>query len=224
MAASAAIPDDFVSGLEGVVAFTSDIAEPDKDGGALRYRGVDIEDLVGQRRHLRQRVGPARRRPLRPRPPAGRAVPPPHPHRRRPRRRAGRPGDARSHLGIPAAPRHRRRDRPRQARPRLGHGTVLRRAVRSRHLPARRPPEPHRRGQDRHRALHGPLEGRARPRTRRGHRRLLGLGRRARHERLHLHRPRHRLHRRRRRRLAFPAPSARCPARCTAAHRPACCR
>uniref|UniRef100_UPI00263BD6EA citrate/2-methylcitrate synthase n=3 Tax=Rhodococcus erythropolis group TaxID=2840174 RepID=UPI00263BD6EA len=40
---------DFVSGLEGVVAFTSDIAEPDKDGGALRYRGVDIEDLVGQR-------------------------------------------------------------------------------------------------------------------------------------------------------------------------------
>ncbi|MFC9834343.1 citrate synthase, partial [Rhodococcus sp. NPDC127530] len=33
------VPDDFVSGLEGVVAFTSDIAEPDKDGGALRYRG-----------------------------------------------------------------------------------------------------------------------------------------------------------------------------------------
>ncbi|MFI2221675.1 citrate synthase, partial [Rhodococcus sp. NPDC019639] len=36
----AAVPIDFVSGLEGVVAFTSDIAEPDKDGGALRYRGV----------------------------------------------------------------------------------------------------------------------------------------------------------------------------------------
>ena len=35
------------SGLEGVVAFASEIAEPDKDGGALRYRGVDIEDLVG---------------------------------------------------------------------------------------------------------------------------------------------------------------------------------
>ncbi|MDV7356964.1 citrate synthase, partial [Rhodococcus oxybenzonivorans] len=48
MSASAAIPEDFVSGLEGVVAFTSDIAEPDKDGGALRYRGVDIEDLVGK--------------------------------------------------------------------------------------------------------------------------------------------------------------------------------
>lgn len=34
-------------GLEGVVAFASEIAEPDRDGGALRYRGVDIEDLVG---------------------------------------------------------------------------------------------------------------------------------------------------------------------------------
>ncbi|NLG56749.1 MAG: citrate synthase 2 [Rhodococcus sp.] len=44
--ASHAVPEDFVSGLEGVVAFTSEIAEPDKDGGALRYRGVDIEDLV----------------------------------------------------------------------------------------------------------------------------------------------------------------------------------
>jgi citrate synthase len=34
-------------GLEGVVAFESEIAEPDREGGALRYRGVDIEDLVG---------------------------------------------------------------------------------------------------------------------------------------------------------------------------------
>mgnify|MGYP002720328671 FL=1 len=40
------VPDDFVPGLEGVVAFTTEIAEPDKDGGNLRYRGVDIEDLV----------------------------------------------------------------------------------------------------------------------------------------------------------------------------------
>ena len=36
------------SGLEGVVAFATEIAEPDREGGALRYRGVDIEDLVGQ--------------------------------------------------------------------------------------------------------------------------------------------------------------------------------
>jgi citrate synthase len=35
------------SGLEGVIAFDTSIAEPDKEGGALRYRGVDIEELVG---------------------------------------------------------------------------------------------------------------------------------------------------------------------------------
>jgi citrate synthase len=35
------------SGLEGVVAFATEIAEPDKEGGALYYRGYDIEDLVG---------------------------------------------------------------------------------------------------------------------------------------------------------------------------------
>ncbi|MFI0417578.1 citrate synthase 2 [Spongiactinospora sp. 9N601] len=39
---------DFKPGLEGVVAFESEIAEPDKEGGALRYRGVDIEELVGK--------------------------------------------------------------------------------------------------------------------------------------------------------------------------------
>src|SRR6201987_711731 len=43
------VPENFVSGLEGVVPFTTEIAEPDKDGGALRYRGVDIEELVEQR-------------------------------------------------------------------------------------------------------------------------------------------------------------------------------
>jgi citrate synthase len=39
--------NDFRPGLEGVVAFETEIAEPDKEGGALRYRGVDIEDLIG---------------------------------------------------------------------------------------------------------------------------------------------------------------------------------
>src|ERR671919_361122 len=34
-------------GLEGVVAFETEIAEPDKEGSALRYRGIDIEELVG---------------------------------------------------------------------------------------------------------------------------------------------------------------------------------
>jgi citrate synthase len=35
-------------GLEGVVAFETEIAEPDKEGSALRYRGVDVEELAGQ--------------------------------------------------------------------------------------------------------------------------------------------------------------------------------
>jgi citrate synthase len=35
-------------GLEGVVAFETEIAEPDREGGSLRYRGVDIEELVGR--------------------------------------------------------------------------------------------------------------------------------------------------------------------------------
>src|SRR5207245_1451232 len=34
-------------GLEGVVAFETEIAEPDKEGSSLRYRGVDIEELAG---------------------------------------------------------------------------------------------------------------------------------------------------------------------------------
>src|SRR5688572_5839311 len=39
--------NDFKPGLEGVVAIQTRIAEPDREGGALRYRGVDIEELVG---------------------------------------------------------------------------------------------------------------------------------------------------------------------------------
>jgi len=38
---------DFIPGLEGVIAFETQIAEPDRAGGSLRYRGVDIEELVG---------------------------------------------------------------------------------------------------------------------------------------------------------------------------------
>ena len=38
---------DFRPGLEGVVAVETEIASPDREGGALRYRGVDIEELVG---------------------------------------------------------------------------------------------------------------------------------------------------------------------------------
>jgi citrate synthase len=39
---------EFSPGLAGVVAFETEIAEPDKEGGELRYRGVNIEDLVGR--------------------------------------------------------------------------------------------------------------------------------------------------------------------------------
>jgi citrate synthase len=39
---------EFVPGLEGVVAFETEIAEPDREGGSLRYRGVDITELVGR--------------------------------------------------------------------------------------------------------------------------------------------------------------------------------
>jgi citrate synthase len=39
--------NDFRPGLEGVIAFETEIAEPDKEGSSLRYRGIDIEELVG---------------------------------------------------------------------------------------------------------------------------------------------------------------------------------
>jgi citrate synthase len=38
---------NFKPGLEGIVAVETEIAEPDREGGSLRYRGVDIEELVG---------------------------------------------------------------------------------------------------------------------------------------------------------------------------------
>ena len=37
--------NEFSPGLAGVVAFETEIAEPDKEGGSLRYRGVDIEEI-----------------------------------------------------------------------------------------------------------------------------------------------------------------------------------
>src|SRR6058998_3488183 len=39
--------NDFKPGLDGIVAVQTEIAEPDREGGSLRYRGVDIEELVG---------------------------------------------------------------------------------------------------------------------------------------------------------------------------------
>ena len=82
-------------GLEGVVAFETEIAEPDKEGSALRYRGVDIEEIVG-RVPFEKVWGLLIDGAYEPGPPAGRAVQHPGPHRRHPGRRAGRGRDARA--------------------------------------------------------------------------------------------------------------------------------
>jgi citrate synthase len=39
--------NDFKPGLEGIIAVETEIMEPDREGGVLRYRGVDVEPLVG---------------------------------------------------------------------------------------------------------------------------------------------------------------------------------
>src|SRR5258708_11943710 len=38
-------------GLTDVIAFDTEIAEPDRNGGSLRYRGIDIESLAGRGSH-----------------------------------------------------------------------------------------------------------------------------------------------------------------------------
>jgi citrate synthase len=40
--------NDVKPGLEGVVAVETEIMEPDSEGGTLRYRGVDVEPLIGR--------------------------------------------------------------------------------------------------------------------------------------------------------------------------------
>ncbi|HVV57612.1 MAG TPA: citrate synthase 2 [Gaiellaceae bacterium] len=39
---------EFRPGLEGVVAVETEIMEPDREGGTLRYRGLDVEPLIGR--------------------------------------------------------------------------------------------------------------------------------------------------------------------------------
>lgn len=50
-----ALPRGFVPGLEGGVAFTTEIPEPDRDDGALRYRATDDSS------HRRRRTYPPRK-------------------------------------------------------------------------------------------------------------------------------------------------------------------
>src|SRR5882672_7619574 len=40
--------NDFKPGVEVVVVDETEIMEPDREGDSLRYRGVDVEPLVGQ--------------------------------------------------------------------------------------------------------------------------------------------------------------------------------
>ena len=190
------------SGLEGVVAFATEIAEPDKEGGALRYRGVDIEDLVGAVPY-EQVWGLLVDGALQARPAAGRTACADRALGRPPRGRAVGARDARAGVGLCAADRHHRRGGPRQPRPRVGDGALVRRPVGARSRPAARAPSGDRPGPHDPRALPDPLARGGEPRPRQGDRRLLGLGGRARHERLDLHRARRRLDRRGLRRRAL---------------------
>ena len=194
--------DDFVPGLEGVIAFETEIAEPDKDGGALRYRGVDIEDLVGKVTFgnvwallVDGKFGPGL-------PPAEPFPIPVH------------SGDVRvdvqSALAM-LAPIWGYRPLldidDEQAREDLARASVMAlsfvaQSARGIGMPA----VPQKRIDEAATIVERFMirwRGEPDPAPRRGRRRLLDVGRRARHERLHLHRPGHRLHRRRRRGLAL---------------------
>ena len=191
---------DFKPGLEGVIAFETEIAEPDKEGGALRYRGVDIEDLIGQVSFgnvwallVDGKFGPGL-------PPAEPFPVPVH------------SGDIRVDVQSAVAmlapywglgqlldisDEQAREDLARVSVTALSFVAQSARGL----GPAGRAAEGDRQGVHDRRALHEALARRARPAARQGRRRLLHLRRRARHERLDVHRPGRRLHRRRRGRL-----------------------
>ena len=194
--------DDFVPGLEGVIAFETEIAEPDKDGGALRYRGVDIEDLVGKVTFgnvwallVDGKFGPGL-------PPAEPFPIPVH------------TGDVRVDVQAALAMltpiwgyRPLLDIDAEEAREELARAAVMAlsyvaQSARGIGIPA----VPQKRIDEAATIVERFMvrwRGEPDPAPRRRRRRLLDVGRRARHERLHLHRPRDRLHRRRRRRLAL---------------------
>ena len=183
------------SGLEGVVAFATEIAEPDKAGGALRYRGVDIEDLVGAvpYEHVWGLLVDGRFKP---------GLPPAEPHPL-----TVRSGDPRVDVQVglamlaPEWGFNQLIDiSDEQARENLARASVM--ALSFVAQSARgvgQPPVPQeeidRAGSIPERSL-GPLARRGRPQAREGDRRLLGLRRRARGQRLHVRRPHRRVHRR----------------------------
>ena len=184
------------SGLEGVVAFATEIAEPDRAGGALRYRGVDIEELVGQR-PVRAGVGAARRRHAAAGPAAGRAVPAERALGRPSRRRAVGAGDARAAVGV----RQLIDISDEEARDNLARASVMALSFVAQSARGIGKPPVSQREVDKATSIPERFlirwRGEADPAPRRGDRRVLELGRRARHERLDVHRPGRRLDRRR---------------------------
>ena len=154
---------DFRPGLEGVVAVETEIAEPDREGGSLRYRGVDIEELVGHVPY--ENVWG-----LLVDDDLGSRMPDPEPYEpaRADRERAGRsPGRDRAPrrgLGPRQAQRDLGRAGARGPRPPLGADDVDRRTLGA---SRRRPPRARlrrrrREGRDRRREVPAPLEGRGR--------------------------------------------------------------
>ena len=212
---------DFTPGLEGVVAFETEIAEPDREGGALRYRGVDIEELVGHVTygHVWGLLVDNSFEP---------GLPPAEPYPI-PVHSGDIRVDVQSALAMlaPAWGMRQLLDiSDEQARDDLARASVMAlsfvaqsaRGLGLPMVPQQRVDE----AQDDHRAVHDPLAGRAGPEAREGHRLLLGLRGRARHERLHVHRPGDRVHRGRRGRGAVRRGRRACPGRCTAAPPPGC--
>ena len=185
------------SGLEGVVAFATEIAEPDREGGALRYRGVDIEELVGPCRSSRSGACWSTAR-------CCRAC-----RRRRRNALSVRSGDPRvdvqaalAMLGPQWGFRQLIDIADEEARDNLARASVMALSFVAQSARGHRQPPVSQREIDKatsipERFLH-PLARRGRPQARQGDRRLLELRRRARDERLHLHRARRRLDRRRR--------------------------
>ncbi len=186
---------DFVPGLEGVVAFETTIAEPDREGGSLRYRGVDIEELVGHVSfgHVWGLLVDNKFAP---------GLPPAEPYPI-PVHSGDIRVDVQSALAM-LAPAWGMRQLldidDEQARDDLARASVMALSfvAQSARGPGL-PPVPQERvdeAQQHRRAVHDPLAGRPRPAARQGRRRLLDLRRRARHERVDVHRPGDRLDRR----------------------------
>ena len=119
---------EFKPGLEGVVAFETEIAEPDRDGGALRYRGVDIEELVGTV-PFEKVWGLLVDDEPEPGPPRRRAVRGPRSHRERSVRSPGGDGTSCRRVGARSADRHHRRGGARRSRATVGDDDLDRGAV-----------------------------------------------------------------------------------------------